>query len=112
MPAVRQAPAVSSSADGANAVSGSPSASRTLRESEAQRDPMLNQRRQRTVGSAVLVFCDVLAAPVAETARGAVLSRRLTLQIADSRMNRARVLAGRSGRCGSPDAKWPPLKAR
>ena len=68
-------PAVSSSANSAKSVSGSSSASRTLRETHANATSQAESQETVNPGTCLLpVFRDALAAPVAETARGAVLS--------------------------------------
>ena len=68
-------PAVSSSANSAKALSGSSSASRTLGEIPAKATSQAESQETANPGICPLpVFRDALAAPVAETARGAVLS--------------------------------------
>ena len=74
MPAVRETPAVSSSANSAKAVSGSSSASRTLRESDARATPHAESEETENRGTcAFRSFAMRIAAPVAQTA-SAVLS--------------------------------------
>ena len=100
MPAVRETPAVSSSANSAKAVSGSSSASRTLRESDARATPHAESEETENRGTCPFRSFAMRLQPQSLKPRAPFFQRRLALRIRDPRMIRAQALAARSGQFG------------